>query len=711
MHIASKYKPGELIASRYLVYEALAGGMGEVYLCLDKKHNYPIALKTFQERFLNSEDVRKTFQKEVSTWIALEKHPNIVRCFYMEEIDNRPFMFLEWIANVRTQGTDLRSWLSNGRLHSKLALSFAIDICRGLVHAQRKQPGIVHRDLKPENVLISQEGLAKITDFGLAKVFGVVHLSNSGKTPIPATAQLLSTVGGGSGTPLYMAPEQWRTEELDVRTDIYAVGCIIYEMFTGHFAFHATSIDELRRLHLQAPVPRLTQQGTLTSIINDVLMRCLAKRKEDRFRNGEDLLSDLNRIYQDTFKEPPRSISLDEDFTALDYSNRGVAYTNLQLYEKAIADYDQSIRLDSTNPHAYANRANAYYYLRRYEEAIEDNNYAIQLDPDLANAYNNRGNVYRDLHRDEEALADYDRAILIDPLDSLAHSNRGTLFDRLERYDEAIRDHTHAIRLDPSNAKAHSNRARVFLSTDRYQEALNDCDKALQLDPTLHKTYALRGDANYKLHRYENALNDFSHAIDSGVIDPYALNGRGLVYGALGREQERLADHDRAIAVEPTNVEAYINRGSAFLNLKKFEKGLEDLNYAIQLDSSITDAYFNRGIAYEKLHQDDKALVDYSRAIQLNPNFRQPYSNRGILYSRLQKFADAAADLNRAIELDPSFAQSYMNFGVMLGSQGAWRDAIRYFEKALQLGFPLAAQYIALARKEMNSARVSAGET
>jgi serine/threonine protein kinase len=160
MILPLKYEPGALIGSRYLVYKALAGGMGEVYLCLDTKLNYPIALKTFQERFLTSEDARKTFRKEVSTWIALEKHPNIVRCFYMEEIDNRPFMFLEWIANVRTQGSDLRSWLKNGHLHSKLALSFAIDICRGLVHAQRKQPGIVHRDLKPENVLISQEEVA-----------------------------------------------------------------------------------------------------------------------------------------------------------------------------------------------------------------------------------------------------------------------------------------------------------------------------------------------------------------------------------------------------------------------------------------------------------------------------------------------------------------------------------------------------------------------
>jgi tetratricopeptide (TPR) repeat protein len=703
MPIASKYKPGELIASRYLIYKALAGGMGEVYLCLDTNLNYPIALKTFQERFLNNIEVRKTFRKEVSTWIALEKHPNIVRCFYMEEIDNRPFMFLEWIANTENRGADLRSWLRNGRLASKSALSFGIDICRGLVHAQRKQPGIVHRDLKPENVLISQDELAKITDFGLAKVFGAIHLSSSGKTRVPATAQLLSTLGGGSGTPLYMAPEQWCAEELDARTDIYAVGCIIYEMFTGRFAFQATSIDELRRLHLQGPVPRLTQQGALALRINDVLMHCLAKRKEDRFVNAEDLLSDLNRIYQDTLHEVPRSISLDEEFTSLDYSNRGVAYTNLQLYEKAVADYDQSIRLDSKNPHAYANRANAYYYLRRYEEAIEDNNYAIQLDPGLALAYNNRGNVYRDLHRDEEALADYDRAIQVEPTDSLTYSNRGTLFDHLQRYEDSIRDHTRAIQLDPNNAKAYSNRAKVFLASNRFQEALNDCNTAIQLDPTLDKTYALRGAVNHRLGHDLQALADFDYAIDSGLVDTFSLNGRGLVYRELGRHQESLADHSHAINIDSSNLEAYINRGNTYLGQNNLAHALADLNRAIDLDPSIPDAYYNRGAVYEKMHENENAVTDYSQAIQLNPDFRQPYTNRGILSSVMQRFEEARADLTRALDLDPTLAKNYVNFGVMLGSQGMWSDAIPYFEKALQLGFPAAAQYIALARERMRS--------
>ena len=145
--------------------------MGEVYLCLDLKWNSPFALKTFQARYLPNAKLRDSFEREVATWVALEKHPNIVRCFYLDVIDDRPFMILEWIASDESVGTDLRSWLRKGPLDPRLSLGFAIDICRGLSYAARKMPGIVHRDLKPDNVLIAQGPIAKITDFGLAKVF------------------------------------------------------------------------------------------------------------------------------------------------------------------------------------------------------------------------------------------------------------------------------------------------------------------------------------------------------------------------------------------------------------------------------------------------------------------------------------------------------------------------------------------------------------
>ena len=164
-----RYKPGDRIGGRYQVYRALAGGMGEVYLCLDLEEHHPYALKTFQERFTISSKMRAVFDREVETWVALDKHPNIVRCFYMNTLDNVPFMVLEWVAAEERRGIDLRSWLRHGPLEVDFALDLAIDICRGLVYAAQQQPGIVHRDLKPENVLVGKSRLAKITDFGAGK--------------------------------------------------------------------------------------------------------------------------------------------------------------------------------------------------------------------------------------------------------------------------------------------------------------------------------------------------------------------------------------------------------------------------------------------------------------------------------------------------------------------------------------------------------------
>src|SRR5713226_7084444 len=124
MQLQPRYKKGDKIGGRYLVHQALMGGMGEVYLCLDLQQNLPLALKTFQARYLTNQKLRQLFESEVATWVALEKHPNIVRCYYLDTVDNQPFMFLEWIASDESHGTDLRSWLVRGPLDLRLALDF-----------------------------------------------------------------------------------------------------------------------------------------------------------------------------------------------------------------------------------------------------------------------------------------------------------------------------------------------------------------------------------------------------------------------------------------------------------------------------------------------------------------------------------------------------------------------------------------------------------
>jgi tetratricopeptide (TPR) repeat protein len=676
------------------------GGMGEVYLCLDIQHNYPIALKTFQSQFLINESLRDAFSKEVATWVALEKHPNIVRCFYMEIIDNRQFMFLEWVASDGSHGTDLRSWLVQGPVDSQLALDFVIDICRGLIHAGRKQPGIVHRDLKPENILVSQERLAKITDFGLAKVLQEAHLGTSQRQTIQVGRQNLTSVGGGSGTPLYMAPEQWNTESLDARTDIYAVGCILYEVLTGRWPFNANSVSDLRDLHLNADIPELAGSDLLSLEINTLLSHCMAKLKEDRY-TADDLLRELIRIYQKEFGRPPRDVATDEEFTSSDYSTRGVTYNNLELYDKAIEDYNRAIQINSGDAYAYSNRGNTYYYLQQYDEALADHNRALQLNPNFSNAYLNRGNVYRDLNRNVEALEDYNRTLKIDPTDAQAYNNRGALYERLEHYEEALGDFAKAIRLDPNNAKFYSNRAKTYIELRRYDLALTDCNTALRLDPSLNKTYALRGSAHLQLQRYQEALTDYSRAIRLGVEDSYTYNGRGATYRALTRYKDALTDLNRAIELDPDGAEVYINRGNAYLGLQQYDKAIMDFTKAIRIDPDKPEAYFNRACAYDQLKLVNEAISDYSRAIEVAPDFSMAFTNRGIGYTRLQKYVEAKADFERAIQLNPIHAPIYFNFGMMFVARGKWHEALPHFETAARHGLQLGAQYAQLAREKM----------
>lgn len=128
----ARYQVGDRIGGVYRVYDVLKGGMGEVYICQSIQHKMAYALKTFRSEFVTNYNFRKIFDAEITTWIALEKHPNIVRCLFVDTFNGQPFMFLELIVGEQPgQGPDLRSLLRRQTLTSRQVLDFAIDICRG----------------------------------------------------------------------------------------------------------------------------------------------------------------------------------------------------------------------------------------------------------------------------------------------------------------------------------------------------------------------------------------------------------------------------------------------------------------------------------------------------------------------------------------------------------------------------------------------------
>lgn len=487
-----RYKKGDKVGGRYQVHQALMGGMGEVYLCLDLEEMHPYALKTFQQRYLSqSQLLRQAFEKEVATWVALEKHPNIVRCFYMDTFDNQPFMVLEWIAGEEGRGTDLRGWLRHGPLDLKLALEIIIDICRGLIHAQEKQPGLVHRDLKPENILMAQGGLAKVTDFGLVQIVQTTGLTLD--AAVVETDRRQSVVGrpGIVGTPAYMPPEQWRGESLDQRTDIYALGCILYELLTGQQLFQVKIryntpqqqwLDALRKQHETENLA--SSLNTIPDDFAEILHQCLSKSISDRPHSLIVLLDLIDASYQKYFSSPPKNLSTPGEFTVSDYGNRGITYDKLQQYKLAFADFNRAIEIEPHNAKTYSNRGLTYANLQQYELALADFNRAIELDPNFVLVYSNRGLTYKALHHYELALIDFNQAIQLEPNYATAYSNRGNLYQLLQQYELASSDFSRAIELNPNFAEAHFNLGAALINTEQVAQAMPYFEKAAQLGLT-----------------------------------------------------------------------------------------------------------------------------------------------------------------------------------------------------------------------------------
>ncbi|MDX1415747.1 MAG: tetratricopeptide repeat protein [Candidatus Promineifilaceae bacterium] len=677
----TKYMEGDLIGDRYLVHQALKGGMGEVYLCLDEEKQYPYALKTFKSRYLMKTPAQmKAFEQEILTWVKLEKHPNIVRCYYMKTLDKQPFMFLEWILGEAGLGADLRSWLSRGPLELRTAMDFAIDICRGLVHAQLRQPGIVHRDIKPENVLIAQGRLAKVTDFGVAQIVAEARLSEA-KTPVVPESEQHMNVSPEkvAGTPPYMPPEQWHPNvKLDERTDIYALGCVMFEMLSGRTPFAVDDpltpeqkrnwYDNWQRQHENANIPALP--GTVPSVIAEIIAQCLKRDRDTRPERLDELLLALELGYNQCFGITPRAISNPDQFSAIDYNNRGSTYLTLQKYTSALDDFNSAIELNKSHTSAYSNRGLVHRALKQYKKALDDFNQAINLNPDNASIYTNRGLVKIDLGLNDEALPDFDHAIRLDSQLAEAYSNRAGVYYAQGQYDKALADYAQAINLDPKDWYAYSGRGHTYADLEQYQAALADFNEAVQLDPYNAETY----------------------------------NNRGIIYQNLKLVKEALADYNQAMRLDPNESRAFYNRGNTFAELHQYRAALADYNRAIYIDPNYADAYYGRARTKRDIQQYDEALTDFNQAIELNPYFAEAYYSRGLLMETLQEYDAALADYQKAIEIDPTDPRSYVNTGKILGNRGEHQLALQYFEQAEEMGDELGAQNAIYARQKLREA-------
>ena len=225
-----------------------AGGMGEVYRAKDMRLGRDVAIKVLPEGFARDADRLRRFEQEARAVAALN-HPNILAIHDIGEFNGAPFLVSELL-----EGHSLREDLNSGALPTRRAVEDASQIAQGLAAAHDK--GIVHRDLKPENVFVTQDGRLKILDFGLAKLAKLQAAADENAT-LDATPQDTSP-GVVLGTVGYMSPEQVRGEAADARSDIFALGTILYEMLSGQRAFRSDTSAETMTAILKEDPPEIS---------------------------------------------------------------------------------------------------------------------------------------------------------------------------------------------------------------------------------------------------------------------------------------------------------------------------------------------------------------------------------------------------------------------------------------------------------------------
>jgi serine/threonine protein kinase/tetratricopeptide (TPR) repeat protein len=647
------------------------GGMGQVYKARQVRLDRIVALKVIHPDYLSNPDAVRRFHREARA-AARMAHPHLVTVYDVDEVCGTHFLVMEFV-----DGSDLgRLVKSQGVLPGAQACEYVRQAALGLQHIHER--GLVHRDIKPTNLFLTSNGtLIKVLDLGLAR------LNQSG--PSDQVSAELTQPGAVMGTPAFLAPEQARdSRRVDIRSDIYSLGCTFYYLLTGRVPFPGIGLAEIVVQHqLDEPEPVEKMRPDVPNGVISVVRKMMAKKPEDRYQTPAEVAGGLTpfchpmalastgtapeadriagrinppvsaNLFTGVMTDPARPAKIDQSRSTptelLDFDDARspstsekqrkwrlrpiLVFCGFLLVLGPLVFVGGAWVFHGCTPEVVFNEKNLPRTARMpnardYQQAEEHNNRALARNPREYDA----------------AIADLTEAIQLVQDKPEYFANRGRRYilrgqenSTPEDYDKAVADFTEAIRLAPKMGDYWNQRGWAYLNKDDWQKALADIDVAVGLMPRAAACYSNRGWA-YKIKGdYAAALLDFNKAIELDQRHAPAIQLRGEIYLKQRKYSEAKQDFHLAIDIDPTNASAYHGSGQAYLKAIEANRVLPGNPERFQLLNN--------------------ALADLNQAISLRPNYAPSYLVRSEIYALLGENGKSRADHAEAIRRDPSLAK------------------------------------------------------
>lgn len=669
-----------MIGRRLSHYDVLAdlgaGGMGKVYLAHDTRLDRDVAIKVLPTDRPLSPTAQRRFQREAMAASALN-HPNIITIYEVNSEGGTDFIVMEFV-----RGATLSSLLKKRTLAFSEAIRYSIQIAHALTKAHAA--GIIHRDLKPGNIMVTEDELVKVLDFGLAK-FDPAMETADGETSEATNQFTLTQPGAVTGTVAYMSPEQARGERVDARSDIFSFGIVMFEMFSGHLPFTGpNSLALLHNLHFSPPRDLTQLRPDVPKPLVALISRMLEKKTEKRIQTMAEVGSELRRGAVGLVDGPvtwhPSEATIDMAPPPGSWLGRLSSRTLwmaagflLLLVLMGIGGWRW---LKKPNPaqqvvgQEAAVDDNAYTLYRRVRQDLDhwdregniDNaiklaERAVQLDPQSAASYAALGEAYYLKNRANpdpqwmKLASEYaNKAVALDNYLAAGHISLGLV--KMESGDSAgaEKELRTAADQDPKSPAPHRWLGKLYDKTSRDKEALQELQRALQLDPKDWASFMELGLSAYQAANYKGAAENWEQALKLEPDNVPALRNLGAVYHALGRDDDAVAALQHALEIKPS-ADVYNNLGTVLFYEGRYQDAVPAFEKTVALGANNFDNWANLADAYRWTPGDaEKAKQAYRTAIGMVREEIVKHPDQIDLRADLALYLAKSGDKSHAVE-------------------------------------------------------------